>query len=64
MPNPASNTVRINVDLQDIGVYDISGKYIGTLLFNNRSADISQLTPGIYQLVSDEIKLSLVVEPR
>lgn len=63
-PNPATDQISFNFDLNCIEVYDLSGKYVTTLHVSNRTADISGLAQGVYHLVHEEKTFRLVAGPR
>lgn len=51
-PNPTSNILKVETSLtiDKVEVYNVIGRKIDTLLFNNNEVDVSDLTPGIYLL--------------
>ncbi|MFZ4796248.1 MAG: ice-binding family protein [Bacteroidia bacterium] len=53
-PNPATNILNISVSnmtaIEDINIYDTSGKLIISSQTNNNQIDISKLTNGVYMI--------------
>src|SRR5690606_24696839 len=50
-PNPANHAFKINKDVVELNIYDITGKLVKTLKGNftpNDSFDISELTQSLY----------------
>ena len=52
-PNPATEFININEDIETISIYTIEGKKIETQKVNN-SINVSKLTNGIYLLIGED----------
>ncbi|MGO3182087.1 MAG: DUF5074 domain-containing protein [Aequorivita sp.] len=48
-PNPASQFFRLNTSAKaEIAIYDISGRHIKTIEYNNEAVSVAGLKPGVY----------------
>ena len=52
-PNPATEFININEDIETVSIYTIEGKKIETQKVNN-SINVSKLTNGIYLLIGED----------
>jgi len=49
-PNPASNKIHFNFDVQHVHLYSLDGKEVVDLSYNNNEIDVSKVPSGVYVL--------------